>query len=117
MKQIKFADGAVFECISAFAKQKGDRSVIDIKVKSSYEDVNEKFVDNAQYSIIETETVTAEDNSENTVTNTYDKSMYCVAGAITDNRDGTLNVVMGKKTELEKTQEALDNVLLMMLEG
>lgn len=33
----------------------------------------------------------------------YDNSAYCVAGDITDHRDGTLTVKMGKLTVLEET--------------
>lgn len=36
-----------------------------------------------------------------TETQTFDNSDYSVAGSITDNRDGTVTVMMGKKTELE----------------
>ena len=32
---------------------------------------------------------------------TYDNSEYCVAGSITDNRDGTVTVKMGKPTDAE----------------
>ena len=41
-----------------------------------------------------------------TETQTFDNSDYCVAGSITDNRDGTVTVLMGKKTELEIEREA-----------
>lgn len=41
-----------------------------------------------------------------TVTQTFDNSEYSVAGSITDNRDGTVTVLMGKKTELEIEREA-----------
>ena len=36
-----------------------------------------------------------------TETQTFDNSDYCVAGSITDNRDGTVTVMMGKPTETE----------------
>lgn len=34
--------------------------------------------------------------------NEYDNSTYCVAGPITDNRDGTISVKMGELTALEE---------------
>lgn len=36
-----------------------------------------------------------------TETQTFDNSDYCVAGSITDNRDGTVTCMMGKPTETE----------------
>lgn len=43
--------------------------------------------------------------------NEYDNSEYCVAGPITDNRDGTISVKMGKPTQLETTQAQLANAV------
>lgn len=43
-----------------------------------------------------------------TETQTFDNSEYSVAGSITDNRDGTVTVMMGKHTELEIAQDARD---------
>ena len=43
-----------------------------------------------------------------TETQTFDNSEYSVAGSITDNRDGTVTILMGKHTELEIAQDARD---------
>lgn len=43
-----------------------------------------------------------------TETQTFDNSDYSVAGSITDNRDGTVTVMVGKHTELEIAQDARD---------
>lgn len=43
-----------------------------------------------------------------TETQTFDNSAYSVAGSITDNRDGTVTILMGKHTELEIAQDARD---------
>lgn len=59
---------------------------------SSYAELAELFVDNASFSL--------RHGGED-----YDQSDYCLAGPITDNRDGTVTVVMGKKTELEELRE------------
>ena len=40
-----------------------------------------------------------------------DCSDYCVAGPITDNRDGTLTVKMGQYTQLEKALQELEEAL------
>jgi hypothetical protein len=37
----------------------------------------------------------------------FDNSEYCIAGDITDHRDGTISVKMGKLTELEKAYELM----------
>lgn len=41
-----------------------------------------------------------------TETQTFDNSDYSVAGSITDNRDGTVTVMMGRHTDLELAQAA-----------
>lgn len=55
------------------------------------------FVDDAQWSIIDE----YEDENQQTVQIEYDNSEYCVAGDITDHRDGTVSVKMGKITDTE----------------
>lgn len=52
------------------------------------------FVDDAEWSILDGETE-------------YDNSDYSVAGDITDHRDGTLTVKMGRPTDLELAYEEL----------
>lgn len=42
-----------------------------------------------------------------TVEEEFDNSDYCVAGDITDHRDGTVSVKMGKATELETALELM----------
>ncbi len=37
----------------------------------------------------------------------FDNSDYCVAGDITDHRDGAISVVMGRETDLEEAYELL----------
>lgn len=41
-----------------------------------------------------------------TETQTFDNSDYSVAGSITDNRDGTVTIMMGRHTDLEIAQDA-----------
>lgn len=47
-----------------------------------------------------------------TETQTFDNSDYSVAGSITDNRNGTVTCMMGKKTDLEILQESKDDAEL-----
>ena len=63
------------------------------------------FVDDAAWSIVERHTEESLDEVGNIVTreivDEYDNSDFCVAGAVTDNRDGTVSVKMGKPTDGE----------------
>lgn len=54
------------------------------------------FTDNVQWYVQEV----AQD-----ATQEWDYSAYCVAGDVTDHRNGTVTVKMGKKTELETANE------------
>ena len=118
MKQIKFNDGTLFDCIAVYGRKVGERICIDMLLNATYADVITKFVNDAQYGVLEEEIIPATgEQTEDTVTTTlYDKSDYCVAGAITDNRNGTVNVFMGKKTDLELANDALDEMILASLE-
>ncbi len=70
------------------------------------------FVDGLVWSIICEEEVTDPETGE-TIVNTeeFDNSEFSVAGSITDNRDGTLAVKMGKPTETEILQAKLANAV------
>lgn len=70
----------------------------------TYTEAIETFVDDIAWSIIyqadsytnpETNEVVTPDPVE------YDNSDYCVAGPITDNRNGTVSIKMGKRTDAE----------------
>lgn len=69
------------------------------------------FVDGLSWSIVQRDTVPVYDTDGNPTGETeeqvqeWDNADYCVAGPITDNRDGTITAKMGKKTELELARE------------
>ena len=69
------------------------------------------FVDGLVWSIVQRDTVPVygEDGKPTGETEEqvqeWDNADYAVAGAITDNRDGTITAKMGKKTELELARE------------
>lgn len=69
------------------------------------------FVDGLGWSIVQRDTVPVYDTDGNPTGKTeeqvqeWDNADYCVAGPITDNRDGTITAKMGKKTELELARE------------
>lgn len=66
-----------------------------ITLEMDYATANELFVDGVEWSIKDA------DGTE------YDNSDYCIAGDITDHRDGTISVKMGKPTDLEDLLEML----------
>lgn len=76
-----------------------NRSTKTITLEMDYATANELFVDGVEWSIVDDE------NTE------YDNSDYCLAGDITDHRDGTLSVKMGKMTDLEEVLEAMYGAL------
>ena len=86
-----------------------NRETKSIKLKLTYAEVAELFVDNCSWNIIQEHTVHYNEIDENdevvvceTIENElYDNSEYCIAGPITDNRDGTIIVKMGKYTNEE----------------
>ena len=69
------------------------------------------FVDGLSWSIVQRDTVPVYDTDGNPTGETeeqvqeWDNSDFCVAGHITDNRDGTCTCKMGKKTEVELLRE------------
>lgn len=69
------------------------------------------FVDGLSWSIVQRDTVPVYGADGNPTGATeeqvqeWDNSDFCVAGSITDNRDGTCTCKMGKKTEAELLRE------------
>ena len=68
------------------------------------------LTDNTPWSIVQRETVNKLDNDGNPtgeteeVVNEWDNSAYSLSGAITDHRDGTVSIKMGKPTETESAK-------------
>lgn len=69
--------------------------------------------DNTPWSIVQRETVDVLDEQgqptgkTKEVVNEYDNSEYSLSGAITDHRDGTVSIKMGKPTEAETLRAQL----------
>ena len=80
-----------------------DRESKSIVTVMTYEQAKAMFINDAPWSIVqEFDPVQKPDGS--TITPepvTYDNSDYCISGPITDNRDGTVTVKMGKPTDRE----------------
>lgn len=87
-----------------------DRDSKEITLEMTYSEAIAIFVDDLDWSIVYQADAFANENGE-TVTPEpveYDNSDYCVAGAITDNRNGTVTVKMGKITAEEALAELME---------
>ncbi len=99
-------------------KDWNNRSSKSITLEMTYSDAVEIFIDDVKWMIEQDYEVLVEQYDENgetvyiaeTQVESYDNSEYSIAGPITDNRDGTVTVKMGKLTAEELLaiiQEAL----------
>lgn len=82
------------------------RASKSITVEMDYETASALFVDGLAWSIV-METTAEVEGETTTQTEEFDNADYCVAGTLTDNRDGTMTAKMGKLTELEEAYEML----------
>lgn len=79
----------------------GNRESKSITLPMDYATAAVTFVDDVPWSILYQPPEYVDPETQETVTppvEEYDNSEYCVAGSITDNRDGTVTVKMGKPT-------------------
>ena len=89
----------------------GNRESKAVTLTATYEQAAQLFVDGLVWSIVQRDTVPVYGTDGNQTGETteqvqeWDNSDYCVAGPITDNRDGTCTCKMGKKTEVELLRE------------
>lgn len=89
----------------------GNRESKAVTLTATYAQAAQIFVDGLVWSIVQRDTVPVYGEDGNPTGETaeqvqeWDNSDYCVAGPITDNRDGTCTCKMGKKTEAELLRE------------
>lgn len=76
-----------------------DRESKSITLEMTYEEAMETFIDDISWAILW---------QEGEKTEEYDNSDFCVAGPVTDNRDGTVTVKMGKITDGEALAELME---------
>ena len=96
-------------------KEWDNRETKAITLEMDYATANKLFIDGVIWSIVMEHPVEVEeiDDEGNTTTKTiieteeFDNSEYSLAGDITDHRDGTLTVKMGKLTDLEQAYEIM----------
>lgn len=86
------------------------RETQTVHLTMPYEQVAALLPDNTPWSIVQRETVDKLDaegkptGETKEVVNEYDNSEYSIAGDITDHRDGTVSIKMGKPTEAESAK-------------
>lgn len=89
----------------------GGRESKAVTLEMTHAAAAQLFVDGLSWSIVQRDTVPVYDTDGNPTGATeeqvqeWDNSEYCVAGPISDNRDGTCTCKMGKKTEVELLRE------------
>ena len=101
-----------------------NRNSKSIKLEMPYAEAVALFVDGVTWSIVQREEVPTYEIDENgdyvldengnpisngttTAESEFDNSEYTLAGDITDHRDGTITVKMGKLTDLEQAYEII----------
>lgn len=88
----------------------GERDTKTITLTMPYAQAAALLPDNTPWSIVLRETVNKLDNDGNPTgeteeaVNEWDNSEYSLSGAITDHRDGTVSIKMGKPTETESAK-------------
>lgn len=88
-----------------------DRESKSITLAMDYATALALFVDGLNWSIVMDVEKEQEDGSIVTVQEEYDNSDYSMAGSITDNRDGTLAVKMGKPTQIETLESQITGTI------
>lgn len=89
----------------------GGRESKAVTLEMTHAAAAQLFVDGLSWSIVQRDTVPVYGTDGNPTGATeeqvqeWDNADFCVAGGITDNRDGTITAKMGKKTELELARE------------
>lgn len=95
----------------------GGRESKAITLEATYAEAAQLFVDGLVWSIVQRDTVPVYDADGNPTGETtelvqeWDNSDFCIAGSITDNRNGTITAKMGKRTDsdiLAELEEAYD---------
>lgn len=110
-------------------KDWGGRESKAITLEAAFATTDALFQDNTAWSIVNKETVPVidgqgepvlDENGEQayeTKQTEYDNSEFCLRGDLTVHVDGTCTVKMGKPTELEAANAALDELVLAELGG
>ena len=74
------------------------------RLSLTYQEALQIFSDGTEWNIV---CVTNNEETGEILTEIYDNSDFNIAGDITDHRDGTVSITMGKPTNLEEAYELL----------
>ena len=92
------------------------RDTKTVTLTMTHAEVAALLPDNTPWSIVQRDTVPKYDSDgqpmgeTEEVVNEYDNSEYSLSGAITDHRDGTVSIKMGKPTEAETLRAQLAEI-------
>ena len=93
----------------------GERDTKTITLTMTHAEVAALLPDNTPWSIVQRDMVDVLDEQgqptgdAKEVVNEYDNSEYSISGEITDYRDGTVSIKMGKPTETETLRKQLED--------
>lgn len=85
-----------------------NRESKSVTLEMTYDEVAELMPNDAEWSIIQVDEIPVYDEQGNetgeaqTVSEEYDNTEFCISGDITDHRDGTITIKMGKLTDVEE---------------
>ena len=115
MVYVKIGDQQIEAAISGSLQDRnwGGRDSKTIRCAMTCEEAKNLFHDDVEWSIVYYPKAYVDENGQAVTPEPeiYDNSDYCIAGDITDHRDGTVSVKMGKITDAEalaELKEALD---------
>lgn len=95
----------------------GERDTKTITLTMTHDEAAALLPDNTSWSIVQRDMVDVLDEQgqptgeTKEVVNEYDNSEYSLAGDITDHRDGTVSIKMGKPTETEKSNYTVEALM------
>lgn len=98
---------------SLFDRTWDGRSTKTIRLTMAYDEAAALLPDNTPWSIVQRDTVDKLDTNgaptgeTEEIVQEWDNSEYSISGAITDHRDGTCSIKMGKPTEAETLRAQL----------
>ena len=109
MTYVKIGNTVYPAVINGFVEDRvwNNRESKTITLEMTYDEALAMFVNGLAWSIV----MDVEQEDGSTTQEEYDNSEYSIAGSITDNRDGTLAVKMGKPTEIEVLQAQYANAI------
>ena len=94
MTYLKIKDTQIPAEFRGYTKDRdwNDRESTAITLEMTYEEAMETSVNDLEWALV---------YEDGEITEVYDNSEFSVAGPVTDNRDGTVTVKMGKITDAE----------------